>query len=241
MGYGTEMDGCGRFMKYSLFFTNFIIFIGGIVVAGLAVWALVDKVPWIGELVGNDLLTGAVYVLLVGGIIVVVIAFFGCIGAAREVKCMLLTYFIIVFLLFVTMLIGGVLGYVFREKVLSTVEGKMSSSMRVYGTSKSIKDAWDTTQSTLHCCGVNSWREWGSHGLKVPESCCREIQPGQRFNCNAGPDTVNTSNAYIKGCINATQIYMQKHAAVMGGAGIAVACLMFFGMIFSCALFKMIE
>jgi tetraspanin-11 len=27
MGYGTEMDGCGRFMKYSLFVTNFIIFV----------------------------------------------------------------------------------------------------------------------------------------------------------------------------------------------------------------------
>lgn len=65
--------------------------IGGIVVTGLSVWALVDKVPWIGELVGNDLLTGAVYVLLVGGIVVAFIAFFGCIGASREVKCMLLT------------------------------------------------------------------------------------------------------------------------------------------------------
>lgn len=58
---------------------------------GLGVWALVDKVPWIGELVGNDLLTGAVYVLLVGGIVVAFIAFFGCVGASREVKCMLLT------------------------------------------------------------------------------------------------------------------------------------------------------
>lgn len=27
MGYNTEMDGCGRFMKYSLFLTNFIIFV----------------------------------------------------------------------------------------------------------------------------------------------------------------------------------------------------------------------
>lgn len=58
---------------------------------GLGIWALIDKVPWIGELVGNDLLTGAVYVLLVGGIVVALIAFFGCIGASREVKCMLLT------------------------------------------------------------------------------------------------------------------------------------------------------
>ena len=59
--------------------------------AGLAIWALVDKVPFIGELIGNDLLTGSVYVLLVGGIIVAFIAFFGCIGASREIKCMLLT------------------------------------------------------------------------------------------------------------------------------------------------------
>lgn len=58
---------------------------------GLGIWALVDKVPWVGELVGNDLLTGAVYVLLVGGIVVAFIAFFGCVGASREVKCMLLT------------------------------------------------------------------------------------------------------------------------------------------------------
>jgi len=65
--------------------------IGGLIVTGLGIWALVDKVPWIGELVGNDLLTGAVYVLLVGGIIVAFIAFFGCVGASREVKCMLLT------------------------------------------------------------------------------------------------------------------------------------------------------
>jgi len=64
---------------------------GGIIVTGLGIWALIDKVPWIGELVGNDLLTGAVYVLLVGGIVVAFIAFFGCIGASREVKCMLLT------------------------------------------------------------------------------------------------------------------------------------------------------
>lgn len=48
----------------------------------------------------------------------------------------------------------------------------------------------------------------------------------QYFNCNAGPDTVNESNTWKDGCLNSTQLYMQKHAAIMGGAGIAVACLM---------------
>lgn len=58
---------------------------------GLGVWALVDNVPWIGELMGNNLLTGSVYVLLIGGILVTLIAFLGCLGASQEVKCMLLT------------------------------------------------------------------------------------------------------------------------------------------------------
>lgn len=47
------------------------------------------------------------------------------------------------------MLIGGVLGYVFREKLLSTVDREMKSSLRLYDHRKSIRDAWDTTQSTV--------------------------------------------------------------------------------------------
>lgn len=58
-------------------------------------------------------------------------------------------YFIIVFLLFVTMLIGGVLGYVFREKLLSTVDREMKSSLRLYDHRVSVRDAWDVTQSTV--------------------------------------------------------------------------------------------
>lgn len=228
-------------MKYSLFLSNFLIFIGGVVVAGLAIWALTEKVPRVGELIGNDLLTGAIYVLLVGGIIVALIAFFGCIGASREVKCMLVTYFIIVFLLFVIMLIGGILGYVFRGKLLDTVHREMSNSMKFYDRNTAIHEAWDTTQQTLHCCGVNSFRDWDNNGYVTPKSCCREIQPGELFDCNRGPDTMTQANAYLEGCLNRTEIYMKKHAAVLGGAGIAVAVLMFFGMVFSCALFKMIK
>lgn len=79
-------------------------------------------------------------------------------------------YFIIVFLLFVTMLIGGVLGYVFRAKVLGTVEQEMKNSMHVYD-KKAIKDAWDTTQRTvsLIILFINSTSEF-AHWLVVDQS-----------------------------------------------------------------------
>lgn len=47
------------------------------------------------------------------------------------------------------MLIGGVLGYVFREKLLGTVDREMRSSIRLYDHRRSIRDAWDATQSTV--------------------------------------------------------------------------------------------
>ncbi|XP_011499054.1 PREDICTED: CD151 antigen-like [Ceratosolen solmsi marchali] len=241
MGYDTEMDSCGRCMKYTLFVINFIIFIGGICITGLAIWALVDKVNYVSELTGNNLLTGTVYVLLVGGIIVSIIAFFGCIGASREIKCMLLMYFIIVLLLFVIILIGGVLGYVFREKFIETLQQQMQNSMHLYREKKEITEAWDFVQSKLHCCGVRSWQDWSRYFNEVPISCCREMTDGRPIACNRYPDSINQYNAYPWGCVEATQNFMQKHAAVLGGAGFAVAFLMLLGMIFSCALFKMIH
>lgn len=47
------------------------------------------------------------------------------------------------------MLIGGVLAYVFREKLVNTLEREMSSSMRTYDSHKVVREAWDTTQSTV--------------------------------------------------------------------------------------------
>lgn len=63
--------------------------VGGATVAGLAISALYTELPWIGGLAKGEMLTSAAYIVLTGGIIVAVIAFFGCVGACCEVKCML--------------------------------------------------------------------------------------------------------------------------------------------------------
>lgn len=68
----------------------FVVQIGGAVVFGLGLWTLVDR-SFMTELLGTNLFTGATYVLIVTSALVCVVSFFGCLGAAREVKCMLLT------------------------------------------------------------------------------------------------------------------------------------------------------
>ncbi|KAJ6648067.1 Tetraspanin-11 [Pseudolycoriella hygida] len=234
MGFGGRMDGCGQCIKYSMFIANFIIFVGGAIMFGLGIWTVVDK-NFMNELLGTNLFAGATYVLIVTSALVCMVSFFGCIGAAKEVKCMLLTYFIVMFLIFVTMLIGGILGVVFREKVEQTMRQEMHSSLKLYGNRRAVTQAWDQTQTRLKCCGIDGWRDW--NGL-VPESCCQVTYGGQRKPCIEAPSPLTL---YANGCSVVTTNFVKEHAAIIGGTGIALAALIIFGMIFSCSLFKMIE
>lgn len=77
------------------------------------------------------------------------------------------------FILFVTLLVGGILGYVFREKVRSSIEKEMLSSLRFYGNREEYTKAWDRTQEELQCCGVTDYRDWQPN---IPESCCKEVE-----------------------------------------------------------------
>lgn len=52
------------------------------------------------------------------------------------------------------MLIGGILGYVFRAKVEKTIRLGMDRSLSDYGSYRPITEAWDETQQRLQCCGV---------------------------------------------------------------------------------------
>lgn len=144
-------------------------------------------------------------------------------------------YFILLFLVFVTMLIGGILGYVFREKVEHTMQQEMFSTIKLYGTRRQITQAWDTTQSRLKCCGVSGLADWGRN---LPLSCCQEIDRVQHKPCQSYP---TLSNTHHRGCYEVGAAFIRERAAVIGASGIIVAVLMLFGMIFSCLFFNMIE
>jgi tetraspanin-11 len=131
-------------------------------------------------------------------------------------------YFIIIFLLFVTMLIGGILGFVFREKVTQTMKQEMNSSLKLYGERYTITNAWDMTQERLKCCGVDSWRDWQKYGL-LPESCCQETYGGQKKPCRDSPSALTL---HSNGCLAVTTTYIRENAVIIGAAGITMAILM---------------
>lgn len=64
--------------------------LGGLVVLAIGLWMLIDR-TFINDLIGTNLFQGSIYVLIATGALITFISFFGCMGAAKEVKCLLLT------------------------------------------------------------------------------------------------------------------------------------------------------
>ncbi|XP_066995555.1 CD151 antigen isoform X2 [Anabrus simplex] len=231
MGIGRYVGSCGDYMKYTLFIINSLLFVGGVAVMSVAIWMLVDKMHTV-DIIGNEeLYKGIVYVLCGAGAFVAFVSFLGCIGAMKEVKCLLGLYALIVFIIFVIMLVGGILGYVFREKVNDKIDEKMESSMKLYGQKDYVTDSWDWVQKEFECCGVNSHKDWPDMQKTFPDSCCSD---GKQCSSNIG------DRLYKEGCLKKTKEFIVDNATIIGGCGIGMACLTCLALIFSCCLIKMI-
>merc|ERR1719209_1673954 len=129
------------------------------------------------------------YIIIISSCFVIFLSFFGCFSAYKEVKCLLLTYFVFMFLLFIILFIGGILSYIFREQVSNTIQAEMIADIRNYDPDdpeNKVTKAWDETQKQLSCCGLMTervslaWEMWRyNRELNpreqleiVPSSCC---------------------------------------------------------------------
>lgn len=161
------VEGFAKGVKYALFFANVIIFvstlhctpsathpslslpqIGGLVAFSIGVWVLSDK-SYMERLLGSNLYVASAAILIATGVIVQIISFVGILGAYREIKCLLIIFFIILLIIFVTMMVGGILGYIFRSEVDERMHTQMVDSVKLYREDDKVTDAWDSVQKNV--------------------------------------------------------------------------------------------
>jgi len=114
-------------------------------VLALGIWTVSDR-SFMERLLGINLYVASAVLLIITGSIVAFISLLGSLGAYKEVKLMLKTYFVILLALLAVILTTGSICFIFRAELDDRLQREMHSSMRLYGNDSRVTEAWDSMQ-----------------------------------------------------------------------------------------------
>lgn len=243
--------GCFGFLKVMMCVFNGVIFLAGAAILGVGIWVKVDSgsiLSLLGKIEGAPAELSQVlnvgYLLIAIGAMLLVIGFLGCCGAIRENTCMLLLFFIIVLVVFIAEVAGAVVILVFRPLAddLFTKFGTaaVQNIKKDYGKNPDTTGLWNTTMTTLQCCGFyNSSDFVGSpyyvdQKQKYPPQCC----PGKESPCN---QAVADSDTTITGCFPKIMKLIEENTVVIVAVALGIAFLEICAMVVSMILYCRIK
>jgi len=181
-------------------------------------------------------------IMMAVGVFFFVLGLVGCVGAFKEQKCLLGLFFSLLLIIFVGLVAGAVLAYVYRSKIDTAVHKQLSEGVStMYGNPNETTwtDEIDFMQSELKCCGVNNYTDWktsdwyteyqnGTH-FPYPNSCCEN----QKCNYKSSNET---TGVYPNGCHGYLKDQFLIHLGVIAGVAAAFALVQILGMVCSCVL-----
>ncbi|XP_066445970.1 tetraspanin-8 [Eleutherodactylus coqui] len=219
------MAGVSSCLKYSMFIFNFLFWLCGCIILGISIWIRVSSSAQSHLNIQEGLLY-AVDVMIAVGAIIMVLGFFGCCGAMRESRCLLLLFFIGLFLILALQITAGVLGAVYKPEMEAKLNETLQKQGPLHQLSEDLKKLVEKFQEENECCGflngINDWK-----GGSIPNSCkCSQTDPGK---C--------TNNYYTQSCYSALLEFYKKYFAIIIGIAFGLAVIEIFGLIFSMVLY----
>ncbi|XP_016304281.1 tetraspanin 34a [Sinocyclocheilus anshuiensis] len=228
-----------------MFVFNGVIFLAGTAILGVGIWVAVDRVSLLSILENIEdappelaQLANIGYVLIGVGAFLTLVGFLGCCGAVKESKCMLLSFFSIVLIIFLVEVAAAIVLFVFEplvQKALDEIGQKVAESIKnKYGKDESYTSVWDSTMSELKCCGYNNYSDFmgspfESSASLYPVTCCRS---------SSGPCNENEAKrASVVGCFDALVNLIEDNAVLLAGVALGIAALEIAAMVVSMILY----
>ncbi|XP_040010817.1 leukocyte surface antigen CD53-like [Xiphias gladius] len=217
-------QGCLKCLKYTMCVANFFCFICGVVVLGFGAYMMLNfKMPALTPTLPTF---NVANMLLISGIIITCVSFLGFLGALKENRCLLLTFFLLLFLLMLVELSAACLLLVYEGEIALLVQNDLKRGLNEAkarpGNSTALQSDWDLIQRRFECCGVNNATDWGD---RVPPSCCPE-------NC------ANMTLSYArKGCLVKLKAWFEENFLTTGISVIVLCIIEVLAMCFAMTLF----
>lgn len=229
------VEGGLKCVKYLVFFFNFIFWLCGLalIVVGVLVQLSLHQTVMISDASAS----GAPILIIALGVIIFLIAFFGCCGAWKENFCMVTMFAVLMSLIIIAQVVAAVLGYIYRGKVTDVVHDSLTDMISKYNSSTpEFRDGVDALQHNLKCCGINNsadWRIYTSEENTVPDSCCITETVG----CGQGTMT-DATKVYQTGCQEALETLLKDNIQWVIVAALVIAAFEILGVVFACLLMK---
>lgn len=225
------VEGVTKCVKYLLFFFNFIFWLCGV---ALIVVGVVAQVTLKSAAVNG--ISGSAMLIIVVGVVIFFIAFFGCCGAWKENYCMITTFAVFLSIIIIIEIAGAITAYVFRGKLNIWVGNSLKEMITKYNTTEDVRKTMDGIQKELRCCGSSNsddWKNFKPDHNSVPDSCC--IKPVK----GCGNGTIHDGKKiYRNGCVGTMTSLLNNSLLWVGVAALVIAFVQFTGIVLACVLMK---
>uniref|UniRef100_A0A8C6JFM3 Tetraspanin-4 n=1 Tax=Melopsittacus undulatus TaxID=13146 RepID=A0A8C6JFM3_MELUD len=223
---------CLQCIKYLMFVFNLLFWLGGCGILGVGIWLAVTQGNF-ATLSSSFPSLSAANLLIVTGTFVMIIGFVGCIGAIKENKCLLLSFFIMLLIIFLLELTVVILFFVYTDKIDKYAQRDLKKGLHLYGTNGNIglTNAWSIIQTDFRCCGVSNYTDWFEvyNTTRVPDSCCLE------FSENCG---LHSPGTWWKApCYETVKIWLQENLLAVGIFGLCTAMVQILGLTFAMTMY----
>ncbi|XP_061627519.1 tetraspanin-1-like [Phyllopteryx taeniolatus] len=247
---------CGGFLKLMMFIFNGTIFVAGAAVLGVGIWVKVDSNSFMGILDSVEALPPELsqvanvgYLLIGVGAVLLVIGFLGCCGAVKESRCMLLTFFSIVLVIFLIEVAGAVVLLVFKDvavHVFDSLEGEVQKNLASqYGRDETLTSLWNTTMEGFQCCGFRNYTDFNgspfqvqSGGFFYPSQCCNGTLIDKT--CSLSAADLAAELELVDSCFDKLLLLIKENAVIIAGVALGIAALEIAAMVVSMVLYKQI-
>ncbi|XP_032237788.1 tetraspanin-33 [Nematostella vectensis] len=233
-------------LKYFLFVFNLLFWAIGGVMFGVGMWSVTQKGSY-SKL--SSLSTDPGSVLIAVGLLIIIISFFGTVGALREQIILLEIYKWVIVVIVILQVLGGLLAFAFWPNVRKSVQNQISKGIVNYRDNLDLQNIIDGIQENFKCCGSSSINDWDANryfkcGGPSPEECgvphtCCVKKDGESINIQCGWNArkkhrlqlEKENKVYIIGCLDAVINWFRDHMYVVAAIAIAFALPEFAGII----------
>uniref|UniRef100_A0A8C1IBK7 Tetraspanin n=1 Tax=Cyprinus carpio TaxID=7962 RepID=A0A8C1IBK7_CYPCA len=221
------MPICQKWLQFLLL--SLLCFLAGMCLAAAGIWVTVDGDSFMKVLppftddfqryvsVGIfSITTGAVMTLL---------GLLGCCGAQKESKCLLIMFFSIILIICIAETAAAIVALVYSSYTEIILRAWATPGLKEqYGKDKILTDLWNSTMTTLQCCGFSNYTDFSEsyyykqNGGLYPPTCCADPE---LFPCVDH----NADFSGVVGCFKQIVQLIQRNVNIIRGIAAGVTAI----------------